>query len=149
MAFEDGTAGRYNSKSKDSPKFKVGEEAPYSSEEKTNKNGNKFWSVKYRSEQQGGGFGGGFKGRPPHSLALEMARKMFNSSANTDDIWDRERLKKTATYLLGKLNTGIDRDAVETAVTIQCAYAMNKHTIDAKTLASDIDDLQKWINENK
>ena len=148
VGFEDGTEGLYNAKNKDNPKFKVGEEAPYSAEEKTNKNGNKFWSIKYRNENQGG-FGGGYKGRPSNVSALEMARRMFNSSAKTEDKWDRERMSKTATYLLGKLNAGISKDAIEAAVTIQCANAMNEHNIDAKTLASDIDYWQKWLDENK
>ena len=74
---------------------------------------------------------------------------MFNSSAKTEDKWDRERMSKTATYLLGKLNAGISKDAIEAAVTIQCANAMNEHNIDAKTLASDIDYWQKWLDENK
>lgn len=148
VAFEDGTEGLYNSKSKDAPKFKVGEEAPYSAEEKTNKNGNKFWSIKYRNENQGG-FGGGYKGRPSYSSALEMARKMFNSSAQTDDVWDMEKLTKMASYLLGKLKSGVDKDAVETAVTIQCAQAMGGKAINPKALDSQIKNIQGWINENK
>lgn len=147
VGFEDGTEGLYNAKNKDNPKFKVGEIAPYTAEEKTNKNGNKYWSIKYRNEQQQGG--GGYKGRPSYVEALGMARRMFNSSAHTDDEWDMERMENTYKYLLGKLKGGVDKDAVDTAVTIQCANAIAGKAIDAKTLDGHIKEIQEWINQNK
>jgi len=143
VELEDGTKGLYRGKSKDNPKFKVGEIVPYTAEEMTSKNGKTYTVVKYRQENNFS------KGRPSYSVALEQARKMFNSSAQTDDVWDLKRMMAVASYLLKKLNSGISKDAIETAVTIQCAAAMHGQKIDAKTLEQHIKEIENWINQNK
>lgn len=63
VAFEDGTKGLYNSKDKDNPKFKVGEEAEYETEEKSGVKNGKEWSfTKIKPAQKN--FGGGYKETP-------------------------------------------------------------------------------------
>ena len=153
VEMENGDKGLYNSKSKDNPKFKVGEPIEYEVEEKTSKSGTKYNKLKPAQKSFGGG-GGGYKARPSYSIALEMARKMYNSSFNTPSPWDFETLIKTADYLLKQLTNGIDRDSLETAVTIQCARAMGKYgeqgdVIDSKKMIEHINELETWIKSKK
>lgn len=64
VEFEDGTKGLYNSKDKDNPKFKEGEEAEYETEEKSGVKNGKEWSfTKIKPAQKGFG-GGGYKETP-------------------------------------------------------------------------------------
>lgn len=154
VAFQDGTSGVYTSNDMNNPKFQAGVEADYIAEEKTSRNGNTFYKIKTLSQSQGGRpsgstGGGSYKARPNYSIALEWGRKMFNSSYHTPEPWDIKRLFSSTEFLLGQLNSGIDRDALDTAVTIACARAMDETPIDAATLKNHINEINGWINQKK
>lgn len=129
------------------PKIKVGEEQEFLIEEKTS-GSNSWWTIKVKKNTDTFIPGGKFN-KPDHIYALEWARRMFNSSFNTEKPWVVAQVTSIADWLLGQIKNGIDKDAIETAVTIQCASAMNKNPIDTKALSQHIAIFQDWINKNK
>ena len=150
VSFEDGTQGMYASKDKNSPKFKVGETTEYEIEVKSGVKDGKEWSFnKIKPVKEFNAGGGGYKQKPANKFALELSRKMYNSSQNTDAKWDVKGMLTTATWILGKINNGVDRDAIETATTIEGAYAMNKERTDSKRLGTNIKETEKWLKENQ
>ena len=130
------------------PKIKTGVEQVFLVEEKE-ANGRSWFSIKLKPEPKPFGAAGGFKSRPNYSFALEFARKMYNSSQQTNDQWDIDRMLEVASYLLKRLNDGVDRDAVDSSVTISCASAMAGISIDSKVLAGNIKIFQDWVNKSK
>lgn len=146
VSFE-GDPNRYSYLCQGEPKIKVGDTGPFEITE--NGSGDKkWWTVKVIREDSTFK-GGGFRMKPNHIAALEFSRKMFNSSQKTQDKWDMDRMIKVATFLAGKLKDGYSRDAIETAVTIECASAMENVTIDAKRLVTNASLIQKWISDNE
>lgn len=144
VEFEDGTKGLYNSINKDKPKFVVGEEAEYTADERE-KNGKKYTIIKHVSPNA---YGSKWQPKPDNVVALEWARRMYNSSHNTGHGWQFEQLLQMAGYLHGLLKGGTDKDAIECAVTIQCANAMGDRPIDTKELSSHIKQTKEWLKEN-
>ena len=141
VEFEDGTKGLYNAKEKNNPKFKVGEAAEYTAEEKQGAKG-AFFVIRVKKDNT---FTGGFKQKPPKYRALDMARRMYNSSYSTEQPWSIETLTNTADWILKQINGGKDVESLETAVTIQCANAMQKRPIDAKELFQHVLLFEAWL----
>lgn len=155
VSFEDGTQGVYSAKDMNNPKFKVGEVVSYEVEEKPTRNGNTFNKIKHVSErdQQGGGAqgssGGGYKSRPKWSIALEWGRKMYNSSHKTDKPWTTASMYAAAEFLLKQLESGVDRDALDTAVIIECANGMGGIQMTSQNLKKNIQDAEAWIKKHQ
>lgn len=147
----EGDERRFSYLCKGGPKIKVGEEMTFIIDER-DANGKKFYTIKVKKENTF--TPGSYKARPNYSYALEWARKMYNSSHSTEntiptDKWTTERMRKVADWLLQKLTSGIDREAIDCAVTIACATAINGGQIDSKVLEQDIKDFNEWVNKNK
>lgn len=150
VEFEDGVRGLYNSKNKENPKFKIGEMGKYTCEEKpTKKDPSKTWcSIKSRTDTPYGG--GSYQKRevPVFAFALDKARRMLNSSSNIEP-WDTDKMLKTAEYFIKKVDFGTERDAIETAVTIACAGAINGTKIESGKLDAQIGIIDTWIKSKK
>lgn len=147
VEFENGIKGLYNAKDKDNPKFVVGEIAPYSADERE-KDGRKYTIIKYDKPFTPGG-GNKWKPKPKYVMALEWARKMYNSSQKTPNPWSFDQLTKMASFFLKKRAEGVSSDAIECAVTIECSLAMDEQPIDTTRMAKSIRKLETWIAENK
>lgn len=144
VEFEDGTKGLYSSNQESPKNFIEGTECEYTLEEVAKRSGNGTYNkIKPKKDNA---FGGGFKQKPTNVFALELARKMFNSSHQTDEQWDIEKMLKTADWLVGQIDKS-SRDAVETATTIACASAMNGVKIDAKTISEHIKTIDAWLKK--
>lgn len=146
VEFESGIKGTYQSKSKDNPKFKVGEESEFTYEEKLSKTGTKFNVIKPKQEPFAKG--GAFKQKPTHLFCLELARKMYNSSQETPKPITEDQMLAIADLLIKKVNSGISRDAIETATTIQCAEGVRKVSLNSETMITHIKLIDAWIKKN-
>ena len=144
VEFEDGTKGLYSSNQENPKNFAVGTECEYTAEELPTKSGSTYTKIKPKEDNTFGG--GGFKQKPTNVFALELARKMFNSSHQTDEPWDIEKMLKTADWLVDEINK-TSRDAVETATTIACASAMNGVVISSKVVAPQIKIIDAWLKK--
>ncbi len=124
------------------PKLKVGD-TNYTLEEKS-KDGKTWWTIKPKVEEKA--WTANWK--PNYVIALEWARKMYNSSYSTHDPWTIIQLTKMADWLLLAMEK-YDTTAIDTAVTIQCASAVDRKIIDTKALAKHVTILDKWIKARK
>jgi hypothetical protein len=144
--FLEGDERKFSYLCQGEPKIKVGEEQEFVIEEKTS-GSNAWWTIKIKKDPNA--FTPWKFNKPDHVYALEWSRRMFNSSYNTDKPWEVSQLTAIADWLLGQLKKGVSKDALETAVTIQCASAMGKHPIDTKTLSQHMVLFQDWISKNQ
>lgn len=140
-------SNRYSYLCQGEAKIKVGDTGPFIVEEKT-AGANKWWTIKLPKAEFGGG-GGGWKPKANNLIALEWARKMFNSSYETKDKWTMKKMLDTATYLNNRLESGTNKDAIETATIIACATAMSGTSMDAAILVANIAEIEAWINGSK
>lgn len=144
VEFEDGTMGLYSSNQENPNSFIEGSVCEYTAEELQKKNGQgTYTKIKPKKENT---FGGGFKQKPVNVFALELARKMYNSSHQTDDVWDINKMLSTADGLIRLINK-TSRDAVETATTIECANAMNGVAINTKSMQANITTIDAWLKK--
>ena len=144
VEFEDGTKGLYSSNKENPNSFIEGTECEYTAEELPTKSGSTYTKIKPKKDNAF--VGGGFKQKPTNVFALELARKMFNSSHQTDEQWDMAKMLKTSDWLIVQIDA-TSRDAVETATTIACASAMNGVKIDAKTISEHIKTIDAWLKK--
>lgn len=148
----EGDDRKFSHLCKGEPKIKVGVPGTFVLENKE-AGGKTFWTIKLKTEPFVGK-GGGFKPRSNASYALEWARKLYNSSHSFNngksiEPWDITRMTNTATWMIGKLKSGFDKDSLECAVTIECAAAMNGNPIMPKRLSENLDIFEAWIKANK
>lgn len=144
IEFSDGIKGLYNAKDKDKPVFVVGGEYEYTAEEKQGKNG--VWYI-VKKKQDPFAKGGGWKPKPSNVFALELSRKMYNSSFQTEKHWDIPLMLTTADWIQKQIDTGVSRDAMECATTIECANAMNKIVINGTALQGNAKIFDQWLKK--
>lgn len=78
IAFDNGDAGEYNSKSQDQTKFVIGQEAEYTIASREY-NGNTFYTIK--PAQPAGGYGGGYKSKADPEKDKRIAKLAVLKSA--------------------------------------------------------------------
>lgn len=146
----EGDDRRFSYLCQGAPKIKVGDTGPFILKSDTGANGQVWWKISLPKEdfpaKRGGG---GWKPKANNLMALEWARKMFNSSQETEDKWSLENMLSTATYLKKRLDEGTNRDAIEAATIIACATAMGQVSMDAKVLIANIAKIEEWIEKSK
>lgn len=142
VEWENGDVGGASSKTEQA-KWKVGEEYTY--EKRVNGAYTNFFSIKPLN-----GFGNkGFRERPANEFALELSRKMYNSSQSTNNKWDDKQMLQIASWLLGELKKGFSRASIETSVTIENSFAANGGDIDTKRLLKNMKSVEQWLKENQ
>ena len=145
VAFENGSEGSYSSKDKNNPKFKVGDVAEFEVEvvSGVSKAGNNYSFNKIKPVRSFNP--GGFKEKPVKVWALDVARKYENSKGKVANV-SADSIIKLATYIVGLVDKGIKRDAIETALTVASSYILtNEKEYEPKQLLSDINKYNDWL----
>lgn len=146
VELEDGTKGLFRSSKEDPNAFREGVECEYIQSDEPKKSGDGTWS-KLTPKKEPFVKGGGFKQKPTNVFTLELSRKMFNSSQETEERWTIDKMLSMADWLKGEIDKGVERDAIETATTIQCANAVHGANIDTKGMLSHIKLISSWLKK--
>jgi hypothetical protein len=146
VTFEDGNAGLYKSNQETPKHFNVGETCEYTLDEKVSGSGKPYFIVKPKTAP----FvpKSGYTPKPNNILALEHARKLFNSRKEEEGKkpWTITEMLGIASFINGKFKDGIHKDAIECACTIACASFVQGKEKPSKEMAEDMDKINQWIN---
>lgn len=142
ITFADGTTGVYTAKDANNPKFRPGQESDYIAKTVATKNGTQMIKITYPSEKSPSTES---RQKPNKVSALEWARKLYNSTQDTKNPMTTEGMLKVADLFISMLNQGVNRDAIDTAVIIQCKVAVNHGQINSNVMKTQIQQFDAWI----